>query len=65
VLNWELDKIYKYSVIAPNAEKAVPRPEHLAPLIVMMGTSTKSKKVTLLNNTNGEENIYLSCYMFE
>ena len=65
LVNWELEKIFNYAELGPNASKAVPRPEHLAPLIIMMGTAAISKKVTLLKKVQNREVISLSCYKFE
>lgn len=65
LLGWDLEKIFNYAKVAPNANKAVPRPEHLAPLIIMMGTAASSKKVSLVKKVNNSEIIGLSCYKFE
>jgi 4,5-DOPA dioxygenase extradiol len=57
--NWIIDKVQKrdinsldrYIQLAPNAQLAVPRPEHFVPLFLAMGSGDENKKPVVINQT--------------
>lgn len=45
----ELDSLLRYDQLAPNAQLAVPRPEHFVPLFIAMGSGSKEINAKLLH----------------
>lgn len=51
VENKDLQELYSYRKLAPNAKKAVPREEHLAPLFIAMGSGPEKTNPKALYRT--------------
>ncbi|MDQ1910604.1 class III extradiol ring-cleavage dioxygenase [Paenibacillus sp. GD4] len=61
---WDTEGLFDYMARAPYAEKAVPAPEELIPLIISMGVSDRKKRTKLLHQEYQYGNMSLNCYMF-
>ncbi|MBL4937108.1 dioxygenase [Clostridium sp. YIM B02515] len=70
--NWLIDKIekndlellFKYRELAPNAERAVPREEHLVPLFIAMGSGQEGKLPKLLHKSYEFGTLSYICFEF-
>ncbi len=47
----DLEELFNYAEIAPNAKKAVPREEHIVPLFIAMGSGQEGKTPKLLHRS--------------
>jgi 4,5-DOPA dioxygenase extradiol len=61
---WDTERLFRYEHEAPFAREAVPRGEHLAPLLLAMGASHRGKKAKLLHRQYQYGSLSLSCWMF-
>lgn len=70
--NWLIDKVekndleslFKYRELAPNAERAVPREEHLVPLFIAMGSGQEGKLPKLLHKSYEFGTLSYICFEF-
>jgi 4,5-DOPA dioxygenase extradiol len=64
--NWDLDSLFKYNSLAPNAEFAVPPygNEHFIPLFYAMGAADDQQKATLLHRSFRYGNLSHSIWQF-
>ncbi|PLS09547.1 dioxygenase family protein [Neobacillus cucumis] len=64
--NWDLESLFKYDSVAPNAEYAVPRygSEHFIPIFYAMGAADDVKKATLLHRSYRYGNLSHSVWQF-
>ncbi|WML39882.1 class III extradiol ring-cleavage dioxygenase [Neobacillus sp. OS1-2] len=64
--NWDLESLFKYDTLAPNAEYAVPPygKEHFIPLFYAMGASDGERKATLLHRSFRYGNLSHSVWQF-
>jgi 4,5-DOPA dioxygenase extradiol len=61
---WNLDALFQYETLAPNAKQAVPTQEHFAPLLIAMGAGDKTKSAKCLHQSYQFGSISLSCWTF-
>lgn len=63
---WDLDSLYRYDTLAPNASLAVPRygNEHFIPLFYAMGAADDVRKATLLHRSYRYGNLSHSVWQF-
>jgi len=63
---WDLDSLFKYDSLAPNAEYAVPRygNEHFIPIFYALGAADDSRKATLLHRSYRYGNLSHSVWEF-
>jgi 4,5-DOPA dioxygenase extradiol len=64
--NWDLESLFKYNSVAPNAEYAVPPygNEHFVPLFYAMGAADDQQKATLLHRSYRYGNLSHSVWQF-
>ena len=64
--NWDLDSLFKYDSLAPNAEYAVPRygKEHFIPIFYALGAADDSQKAALLHRSFRYGNLSHSVWQF-
>jgi 4,5-DOPA dioxygenase extradiol len=70
--NWLIDKVeikdlqslFKYSELAPNAKKAVPREEHIIPLFIAMGSGQEERTPKLLHRSYEFGSLSYICFEF-
>ncbi|NHC41239.1 dioxygenase [Bacillus sp. MM2020_1] len=64
--NWDLDSLFKYDSLAPNAEYAVPRygKEHFIPIFYALGAADNSQKAALLHRSFRYGNLSHSVWQF-
>ncbi|MDR7236761.1 dioxygenase family protein [Neobacillus drentensis] len=64
--NWDLDSLFKYDSLAPNAEYAVPRygKEHFIPIFYALGAADDSRKAALLHRSFRYGNLSHSVWQF-
>jgi 4,5-DOPA dioxygenase extradiol len=64
--NWDLQSLFKYNSMAPNAEFAVPPygKEHFIPIFYAMGAADNNPKATLLHRTYRYGNLSHSVWQF-
>lgn len=63
--DWDLEALFKYDSLAPNAKKAVPTNEHFIPLLLAMGVGDELKKGKLLYRDYQFGNLSRSVWKFE
>ncbi len=63
---WDLDSLYQYHTLAPNAKLAVPPlgTEHFIPLFYAMGVADSTRKATLLHRSYRYGNLSHSIWQF-
>ncbi|MEC1721261.1 dioxygenase family protein [Schinkia azotoformans] len=63
---WDLDSLFKYDAIAPNAELAVPPygNEHFVPIFYAMGAADNEKKAKLIHSSYQYGNLSHSVWQF-
>ncbi|MCF8568367.1 dioxygenase [Alicyclobacillus tolerans] len=66
LMEWELDSLYRYDTLAPNASLAVPPygNEHFVPLFYAMGAADDVRKATLLHRSYRYGNLSHSVWQF-
>ena len=64
--NWDLESLFKYESVAPNAEIAVPPygNEHFIPIFYAMGAADDGKKASLLHRSYRYGNLSHSVWQF-
>lgn len=62
---WDMESLFKYESLAPNAKKAVPRNEHFIPLILAMGAGDSARQGKLLYRDYQFGNLSRCVWMFE
>ena len=64
--NWDLESMFKYESVAPNAEYAVPRygNEHFIPIFYAMGAADDVRKASLLHRSYRYGNLSHSVWQF-
>ncbi len=64
--NWDLESLFKYESVAPNAEYAVPHygNEHFIPIFYAMGAADDAKKASLLHRSYRYGNLSHSVWQF-
>ncbi|WP_160722838.1 dioxygenase family protein [Bacillus sp. USDA818B3_A] len=64
--NWDLESLFKYDSLAPNADHAVPRygNEHFIPIFYAMGAADDGKKAELLHRSYRYGNLSHSVWQF-
>ncbi|OEH92074.1 dioxygenase [Bacillus solimangrovi] len=64
VVGWDVEALFRFEKIAPNAKNAVPTREHFIPLFIGMGTGDTKQKAKLLHHSFQHGNLSLSCWEF-
>jgi 4,5-DOPA dioxygenase extradiol len=64
IQNRDLDALFQYQKIAPNAKMAVPREEHIVPLFIAMGSGDESQKPRLLHRSYKYGTLSHICFEF-
>jgi 4,5-DOPA dioxygenase extradiol len=67
IKSWDVDSLFKYESLAPNANFAVPPygNEHFVPLFYAMGAADDTRKATLLHRSYRYGNLSHSVWQFE
>lgn len=60
----DLNSIFNYDKLIPNAKAAVPTPEHLAPLFIALGSSNEYAEPKLLHRSYDLGTLSQICFMF-
>lgn len=63
--NWNLEELFNYEKIAPYSKFAVPRSEHLVPLLIAMGVGDNNKSANLLKSIYQYGNLSLDFWEFK
>jgi 4,5-DOPA dioxygenase extradiol len=61
---WDINALFNYGELAPNAQAAVPTNEHFIPLLLAMGTGDKNREAELLHRSYQFGSLSLSCWRF-
>lgn len=61
---WDLPSLFRYKVLAPHAEWAVPTAEHFVPLLVAMGAADDARRAERLYQAYAYGSLSLSCWRF-
>jgi 4,5-DOPA dioxygenase extradiol len=66
ITNWDLESLFKYDTLAPNAEIAVPPygNEHFIPIFYAMGAADQEKSAKLLHRSYQYGNLSHSVWLF-
>ena len=66
IIPWDLDSLYQYQTLAPNADLAVPPhgTEHFIPIFYAMGAADSVRKATLLHRSYQYGNLSQSVWQF-
>jgi len=62
---WDMESLFEYERLAPYAKEAVPTPEHLIPLLLVMGTGDSSRRASLLHRSYQFGSLSLSSWKFD
>jgi 4,5-DOPA dioxygenase extradiol len=61
---WDLNALFDYRELAPNAHDSVPTNEHFIPLLLAMGAGDVNRQAKLLHRSYQYGNLGLSCWQF-
>ncbi|HJV46995.1 MAG TPA: class III extradiol ring-cleavage dioxygenase [Bacillota bacterium] len=64
IQNRDLESLFNYEILAPNARLAVPRPEHFVPLFIAMGSGDENKQAKLLHRSYDAGTLSLISFEF-
>lgn len=62
--HWDTENLFRYDERAPHAKRAVPRPEHLAPLFLSMGAADSGRNAVRLACEYEFGSLSLSAFAF-
>jgi 4,5-DOPA dioxygenase extradiol len=65
IYKWDMEELFNYEKLAPNAKLAVPRNEHFINLLIALGTGNNKKKANLLKSVYQFGNLSLDFWEFE
>lgn len=60
----DLDRLFRYEELAPEARKAVPRPEHFVPLFLAMGSGDPNAEPIILHRSYEFGTLSYLCFQF-
>lgn len=62
--NRDIEALFKYEALAPNAKKAVPREEHLVPLFIALGSGDEERFPKLIHRSYNYGTLSQICFEF-
>ncbi|AFY73234.1 hypothetical protein Syn7502_01125 [Synechococcus sp. PCC 7502] len=65
IINFDLDALFNYKLLAPHAKRNHPTPEHLLPLFVVMGASGKDAQATQIHDSYTHGILSMAAFRFE